>query len=327
MNSTTFSISFSGLLLYALILLTHAEDIPATDDRSLYIESETKAVSPQCLMDKGDQDEDKKRTEVGIGEVVILTLNGKRLKEIDMDSIEWSLEPEKVATIEESDQEKNQATLTINKDLTQNTTLKIRVKTNLDEELPERPPSIFTILVPSDITAEHSGERDKEHPQDKEKDRPGASSKLVVTFLPLNVSFSNISIMERAEDPEGFTPVHVPGKLLIRPNALNIHRHDTIGWRWDKEQDIRLQHLQNMKLPDSFSWTCGWYVRADGKDYCKIGNDTYSQDFSFKYDGIETGKESPTRGLKNIKVSITKFRCTVTRSTSGDALHDNSATH
>ncbi len=133
--------------------------------------------------------------------------------------------------------------------------------------------------------------------------------------------------MERAEDPEGFTPVHVPGKLLIRPNALNIHRHDTIGWRWDKEQDIRLQHLQNMKLPDSFSWTCGWYVRADGKDCCKIGNDTYSQDFSFKYDGIETGKESPTRGLKNIKVSITKFRCTVTRSTSGDALHDNSATH
>lgn len=70
MNSTTFSISFSGLLLYALIVLTHAEDIPATDDRSLYIESETKAVSPQCLMDKGDQDEDKKRTEVGIGEVV-----------------------------------------------------------------------------------------------------------------------------------------------------------------------------------------------------------------------------------------------------------------
>lgn len=205
-------------------------------------------------MDKGDQDEDKKRTEVGIGEVVILTLNGKRLKEIDMDSIEWSLEPEKIATIEESDQEKNQATLTINKDLTQNTTLKIRVKTNLDEELPARPPSIFTILVPFDITAEHSGER-------------------------------------------------------------------------DKKQDIRLQHLQNMKLPSSFSWTCGWYIRADGKDHCKISNDTYTQDFSFKYeDGIETDEKSPTRGLKNIKVTITKFGCTVTRSTAGDALHVNSTT-
>ncbi len=64
-----------------------------------------------------------------------------------------------------------------------------------------------------------------------------------------------------------------------------------------------------MTLPDSFSWTCGWYVRADGKDCCKIGNDTYGQDFSFEYeDERETNKDSPTRGLKNIKVSITQFR-------------------
>ena len=80
-----------------------------------------------------------------------------------------------------------------------------------------------------------------------------------------------------------------------------------------------------MKLPDSFSWTCGWYVHADGKDCCKVGNDTYSQDFSFEYeDERETNKDSPTRGLKNIKVSITKFGCTVTRSTADDALHADS---
>lgn len=64
-----------------------------------------------------------------------------------------------------------------------------------------------------------------------------------------------------------------------------------------------------MTLPHSFSWTYGWYVRADGKDCYKIGNDMYFQDFSFKYDGIETGKESPTSALKNIKVSIIKFGC------------------
>lgn len=82
-----------------------------------------------------------------------------------------------------------------------------------------------------------------------------------------------------------------------------------------------------MKLPSSFSWTCGWYIRADGKDHCKISNDTYTQDFSFKYeDGIETDEKSPTRGLKNIKVTITIFGCTVTRSTAGDALHVNSTT-
>lgn len=325
MNSPSFSALSSVLLLYSLAALPHAEDVPTTDDRSLYIESETEVASPQCLLDKGDQDEDKKRTEVGIGEVVILTLNGKRLRGVDLDSLEWSLEPEKAAAIEKSDQEKNQATLTINSDLTQDTTLKVRVKTSLDDELPERDPFIFSILVPSGIKAEHSGKRVEKHPQDKEKDRPGASSKLVMTFHPLAVSFSNISIMERAEDPEGFKPVHTPGKQLMWPNALNAYHHDNIGWRWDKEKEIRLRHLQNMKLPDSFSWTCGWYVHADGKDCCKVGNDTYSQDFSFEYeDERETNKDSPTRGLKNIKVSITKFGCTVTRSTAGNALHADS---
>ncbi len=314
-----------GIFLHLLAAFVHAEDIPSMDDCSLYIESETKAVSPQCLIDKGNQDEDRKRTEVGIGEVVTLTLNGKRAKDVDPKSIDWTLEPENAASIEKSNDDIIQATLKISRNLTQNTNLKIRVKTNLDEELPERPPLVFTILVPAKITAKHSGERVKDHPQDREKDRPGASSKLVVTFLPLTVSFSNISIMERAEDPEGFKPVHISGRLLMRPNALNAHHHDNIGWRWDKEQEIRLRHLQNMKLPYSFSWACGWYVRSNGKDCCKISNDTYSQDFSFKYeDEPEANEESPTRGLKNIRVSITKFGCTVTRSTAGDALHVNS---
>ena len=322
MNYLSFPIPAAAL--YAMLVLAHAEEEPSTDNCSLYIESKTDVVSPQCLIEGGNQDDDKKRTEVGIGEVVTLTLNGKRLKDVDLKSLEWSLEPENTATIEKSDKEQNQATLTINSDLTEKTALKVRIKTSLDEDLPEREPYVFSILVPSDITAEHSGERMNDYPLDREKDRPGTSSKLVVTFLPLNVSFSNISIMERAEDPAGFTPVHTPGKLRMRPNAHNIHRHDSIGWRWDEKQAIRLRHLQNMNLPASFSWTCGWYVRADGKDCCKISNDTYSQDFSFKYDGMENGENAITKGLKNIEVTITKFGCTVTRSTTGDALHADS---
>lgn len=324
MTCVSFRALSSGILLYAMASLAHAGEDSSTDDRSLYIESETKVASPQCLIDKEDPNEDRKRTEVGIGEVITLTLNGKRVKDVDQDSIEWSLEPEKAATIEKSDREPKQATLTIHSDLTEDTKLKVRVKTSLDEELPEREPYVFSILVPLDIKAQHSGERVKDHPLDREKDKPGASSKLIVTFLPLNVSFSNVSLMERAEDPSGFKPVHTPGNQLMWPNTLNAHRHDNVGWRWDKERDIRLKNLQNMKLPASFSWTCGWYVRANGKDCCKISNDTYSQDFSFKYDGMEDGENAPTKGLKNIEVTITKFGCTVTRSTAGEALHINS---
>ena len=41
MNFPSFRLSSTGIFLHALAALAHAEDIPATDDRSLYIESET----------------------------------------------------------------------------------------------------------------------------------------------------------------------------------------------------------------------------------------------------------------------------------------------
>lgn len=46
MNSAAFSTLSSGILLHALAALAHAENIPTTDDRSLYIESETEVASP-----------------------------------------------------------------------------------------------------------------------------------------------------------------------------------------------------------------------------------------------------------------------------------------
>lgn len=50
----------------------------------------------------------------------------------------------------------------------------------------------------------------------------------------------------------------------------------------------------------------------------------YPQDFNFTYDGEETDENSPTKGLQNVKVTVSKFRRTVTRSTTGKALHTNS---
>lgn len=70
----------------------------------------------------------------------------------------------------------------------------------------------------------------------------------------------------------GIKPVHTSERLLMRPNALNAHRHDHIGWKWDKEQKLLLKNLQNINLPASFSWACGWYVRVGSKDFCKISN-------------------------------------------------------
>lgn len=159
--STTQPVFSSILLLLAFpggaSTLLYAEQTPETDNRALYIESKTEVASAQCMIDGGNQEDDKKRTDVGIGEKVNLTLTGKRLKEVNLGSIEWSMEPDSLATIKKSNKEKNQATLTINTDITENTTISIRVKTNLDEELPESKPLILKIFIPSDIKATQIG--------------------------------------------------------------------------------------------------------------------------------------------------------------------------
>lgn len=312
-----------SILLYGMAALIHAEDDSSTDNRSLYIESKTGVASAQCIIDGENEDDDKKRTDVGIGEEVELTLTGKRFKEVDPASIEWILEPDNLADIKKSDKEENQATLKIHKDITQDTTLNVRVKTSLDEELPEREPSVFHILVPSEIKAEHTGERIESCAQDGEKDNPGASSILDLTLHPLSVSFSNIAFIERAKDPEGFKPSHDPGHLLFRPNARNkAIPSDHIGWKF--KDGIRLRQLQQSNLPAPFSWACGWYTRVDDKDCLLIHGDTYPQNFQFEYDGEETDEDSPTKGLNNVKVTVSKFGCTVTRSTAGKATHQNS---
>lgn len=322
MTSPLFLIIRFSIFLCCMNAFLHAEEIPNTDNNSLQIESKTKTVSPKCLIEGGNEDDDRKRTEVGIGEEVELTLTGKRLGDVDMETIEWVLEPENLGAIEKSDKEENKSTLTINKDITQNTTVNVRVKTSLDDEIPERASLTFDIFVPSQIKAEHSGERVEKFPQDKEKDKAGASTRLILAFHPLNVSFSNVPIIERAEDPPNFQPPHNPGNKLMWPDARNGFRHDNIGWKWP--EDIHLKDLQQMKLPKTFSWACGWYVRANDKDCCKISQKPYPQDFTFEYDGTETANDAPTKGLKNIKVTITKFGCTVTRSTADEAKHFNS---
>lgn len=301
----------------------HAEETPDMDDCSLYIESKTDVASAQCMIDGGNQEDDKKRTDVGIGEEVELTLTGKRLKEVDLDSIEWTMEPDNVAIIKKSREEKNKAILTINKDITQNTTLSLLVKTNLDEELPERKPLILNIFIPSEIIAVHTGERIPKCAADGEKDNAGASSVLDLSLHPLKVSFSNIAFIERANDPEGFQPEHQPGAVLFRPNAKNkATPSDHIGWMF--KPGIRLPQLQASNLPRPFSWSCGWYVRSDDKDCLLIHGKPYPQDFNFTYDGEETDEASPTKGLQNVKVTVSKFGRTVTRSTAGKARHINS---
>lgn len=311
------SIPVALTVFYCISSVTHG-DRSNEDNRALEIESTTRVASAQCVLNGGNESDDKKRTTVGIGEVIDLELIGKLINDVDPETIRWSIiQGNNLATIEQATEDKQMAVLTINKNVTTQATICVQVTTNieLDPQIRE-----FNIIIPTDIQGKHSGLRHPECPQDGEKDKPGASSLLTLTFLPLNVSFSNIAIKERGEDPEGFTPPHDPGNRLFRPNARNESSHDSIGWKF--LPNISLQNLQNLQYPHSFSWTCGWYVRANDMDCCKIHGEPYLQQFRFSYDGRETENEA-TKGLQNIKISITKFGCSVIRSTAGNAIHHN----
>lgn len=322
MAMPTISIMPSLAAIIAMVLTpllvpirAQAEDPTGDDDRSLYIESKTRVVSPQCLIDGASEVEDRQRDDIGIGEVVELTLNGKFLPDVDFSSIKWAVDPEESGTIVRSPDKPKTFLLTVNPALKKDTAVNVLVTTNVNDKPKKKP---FNIIVPSDIKAEHSGQRLEDHPGDGQKDQPGASSKLVLCFHPLKVSFSNVPIIERAEDPKDFEPKHIPGKSLMWPNARNEFRHDNIGWKYEAP----LAELQEEKYPASFTWACGWYVRANDRDCCKIHNDTYPQTFHFDYGGVET-ENAATKGLKNIVVKVEKFERPVTRSTAGEAKHVN----
>lgn len=314
--ATMITMVFTPLLVP---IQAQAEDTPPTgdDDRSLYIESKTDVVSPQCLIDGTSQDEDRQRDDIGIGEIVVLTLNGKFLNDVDPKSIQWSMDPKKgLGTIVQSEDDDQKFLLTISEDIKQDTTLCVMVTTNVNDKPKKK---LFNIKVPSDIKAAHSGQRIEDHPKDEEKDKPGVSSKLILCFHPLSVSFSNIAIKEKDENPPDFKPIHDTGKMLFRPNARNIAAtKDQIGWKYEAP----LAQLQTEKYPTSFTWACGWYVRANDQNCCMIHNKPYPQTFHFDYDGMET-ENSATKGLKNIVVTAEKFERSVVRSTAGKAEHVN----
>ncbi|MCD8065063.1 hypothetical protein, partial [Akkermansia sp.] len=73
------------------INITDAEEMEP-DTGELEITSKTVLNSVICLVKKTDKEADRKRTDVGIGEEIKLSLGGKRVGDVDKESVKWFLE-------------------------------------------------------------------------------------------------------------------------------------------------------------------------------------------------------------------------------------------
>ncbi|XBD75624.1 hypothetical protein ABFY27_06765 [Akkermansia massiliensis] len=316
-------------LFFVLIFSAYCIGDEPEPNNSLKIVSKTFLNSAQYNRSGGNDKEDKAREELGAGEKVTLTLTGKRIGDVKKQSVRWSLEKgNHFATLIADAKDKTKAVLTVKGDINFNGEknngkpkssdfVTVKVQTNIDERIIRK---TFEIFVPTGIIANHSGKRDTRHPPDGDNNHPGCSSLLILNFLPFSVNFSNISMIERDLNDNDYKPEHIPG-IIPRPiTQLNDVRHDHVGFSYYNKRAQRwteLEELQNKDLVDA-TWKCGFYTSYNGRDCHLIGGGYYVQRIIGNYEGERRN------GVREIRITISKFGCTVSRSTAGPARHQNS---
>lgn len=254
------------------INIIHADEIEP-DTGELEITSKTVLNSVICLVKKRDKEEDKKRTDVGIGEEVKLSLGGKRLGDIDKESIKWFLDDKckDMAVLDMNNENPLKANLKVSNKIKNNCDLTVKVKTNINEKPVEKK---FKILVPNDIKGFSSGFRVPGYPVDgaRDKNLVGASSEIVIVVHPLTVSFQELGLIEKANDKDlpRDAPVHEPVKDVAVLGSRNHFQFDHIGFKNGTVWDV-----QDKPYPVTYIYQCGFYVHVVGKEYCQISGKDY----------------------------------------------------
>lgn len=256
--------------------------------QGLEIESKTDECSADYYLAKEeggdpDEDDDKKRTRVGMGEIVTLTLTGKQALIGEDKDIRWSLEDgQQLGELVGITSGKKKITLEISNelkpdDIKYNNTIKVRAYSTSTQQMPDKPFKL-QVFLPTRITAKHKRKdgggrgaiadaaKFPGFPEDGEKGRgkPGVSAQLELTIHPTDVSFKKIRVIEKDADPPGkaFPSLggrHEPGEgwAEITPGNRII---DTIGWK--KEMTFVKDHLSSEAPEQKWEWVCKHYVQS-----------------------------------------------------------------
>lgn len=149
-------------------------------------------------------------------------------------------------------------------------------------------------------------------PRDGDRVNPGASSKLIMIIKPLSVAFKNIAIKEKAHRGDG----HDPGNNFIKPNIRNEVLYDNVGRRAPTGFTVTSTALQNYRgIGQEKKWYCGFYTYANNRYCCHISGQDFIQKSKFERDKVRPD------GNYNLKVTVSKFGSSTSRSTLGQALH------
>lgn len=158
---------------------------------------------------------DRKRTDIGMGENVTLTLTGKPQLIGDESKLKWNItQGAQLAQLDNGADGKKAVKILVGKNLAGGGALTVEVRM----ESGETQKIDLTVVVPTGITAEHeqgpSGRGVPSMTADGDQDHAGASAFLELTIQPTQVSFRNIRTIER---DRGTHPAPAPS----RPTGIN----------------------------------------------------------------------------------------------------------
>lgn len=323
---------FSGVILLSGSYSLADESLPDGNTGELSIESKTTLYSADCYIKGEENEDDKKRTSIGIGESFTLTLTGKPMG--DIEELTWEFVSGK-ELVKESEEDKfkgkKKITLTARKDLTPDqlknqSSIELKVTTSEGRTVTMRDP--MSVFFPTGMTATHRGVGTPEVGCNN-RGATQPSAQLVVTLQPTHVSFKNIKIIERdlGSDPNnprktldvGHTDHGVDDVIDIdKANRFVDHLRGTVA-----HQDIQRKiHI----LPQDWKWKCSWRVhKGDGGPIKISGNDDVGQigeiveqSFKFYYQfNPQTQRVSAVCG------EVSKFGCTAQAYSDGTGNHYN----
>lgn len=323
---------FGGAMLLGCFCSLADEPPPGGDTGALSIESKTTLYSADCYIKGEENEDDKKRSSIGIGESFTLTLTGKPMGDIEKLAWEFVSGKELVEESEESEfKGEKKITLTVRKDLTPHqfenqSSIKLKVTTSEGRTVTMQNPMV--VFFPTGMTATHMESGTPE----EDSNNPGAtqpSAQLVVTLQPTNVSFKNIKIIERdlGSDPDkprqSLDPGHTGNGVdkvidINGANRFKDHLKGTVAHQ-DIQQKIHI-------LPQGWKWKCSWRIHKgrggpidiSGKDDVGQIGGIVEQSFKFHY------KINPqTQRISGVCGEVSKFGCTALAYSDGTGNHYN----
>lgn len=296
------------------------------DSGPLRIDSETEAYSAKIYIQEEEQgsvpekakEKDKTRKQIGMGESVTLTLNGKAFLIGDVSKISWTIqEGAHLGAFKDEPTGQRSVMVKMYDNLTKDGKMKVEATTELGEKVAVE----LSVIVPVGISAKHRRKSyDRNSPDFKIRGMPsitkdgetvnaGVSAILELTVLPVEVNFQKITVIER---DQGCIPPPQAGSLATahhpKSNRILVSEHNRLFDNIASMRPITL--LQNYVLPENWTWKCDWNSYSKDKDVSLIE----STEQTFYYNWVNQENNIAT-------TTVSKFNCSTTRTTEANNKH------